>query len=318
MHSLKKRLEVFLTDHFKAGAPLLVAFSGGPDSLALTSLLLELKDKYSLEIELAHVDHGYRKESSDEALGLQKWSLEKKIPFHLMKIEEVPTKNVEDTFRKKRYDFFEELFKKRSYAALLLAHHRDDLEETVLKRMLEGAFISNLCPIKSISFRNGIQIWRPLLQSSKAEILQYIKKHNLVPIIDKSNFDGSNLRSKMRMKIIPLLEKELGKNIRTSLFNLAQYSDQLSSYLQAKTQNLACQTNKTQDLSIDFSNLNLHPLEMHYFLKQTLKDQNISLSRKELSTAIYLIQNKSVGKTIIKKNVNLYFDGQKLFIKSKI
>ncbi len=316
MRELKRSLEKFLQHHHKPSYPLLVGFSGGPDSLALVELLLEFKEKYSIEIELAHIDHNYREESSLEAQGLKEWALKQKLVFHLLKIDKVPSKNIEDTFRQKRYEFFLDLFKKNKYQALLLAHHRNDLEETTLKRMLEGAFISNLCAIEPITDYKGMIVWRPLLESSKDEILEYIEVKGLSPIIDPTNFDGSNLRSKMRTNIIPNIEKELGKNIRSSLYNLAQYSEMVSNYLKENLKGKVQSSITPRGICLDFSLHSLHPLEMYYFLKQTLKDYDVLLNRSELSTAIELIQTKKIGKEIVKKNARLFFDHQKLFIKT--
>ncbi len=315
MRELRTSLENFLQLHHKQNKPLLVGFSGGPDSLALVSLLLELKEKHSIEIELAHIDHNYREESQEQAQNLKQWSMKHKLVFHLLTIDKVPTKNVEDIFRQKRYGFFLDLFKKKKYQALLLAHHRNDLEETVLKRMLEGAFIANLCAIEPTSTYNGMPVWRPLLQSSKKDIMKYIEAEGLNPIIDPTNFDGSNLRSKMRTSIIPNLEKELGKNIRSSLYNLSKYSDLLSDYLKENIKGKILASKTPNGTCLDFTSHSLHPLELLYFLKQTLKDHNVSLNRSELSTAIELIQTKKANKEIIKKNAKLLFKRQKLFIK---
>ena len=147
-------LNNFLLKYNLKDKKILLAFSSGSDSRALFELLLKLKDKFNFELHLAHIDHSYRKDSEAESLMLKKEMQEKNIFFHLKKIDIKNFKNLEDKFRIERYNFFEELYFKNNFDALLLAHHKNDLAETVLKRLFEGASIFNLTAMKEENFFN--------------------------------------------------------------------------------------------------------------------------------------------------------------------
>jgi tRNA(Ile)-lysidine synthase len=117
--------------------PLLVGFSGGPDSLALAQVLLQL----GISFHLAHFDHGWREESAKECSELKLWAQERDIPFFTERAK-VPDLT-ENGAREQRLAFFKKLYSQGTYEALVLAHHRQDLAETTLKRMLEGGQTGN-------------------------------------------------------------------------------------------------------------------------------------------------------------------------------
>src|SRR5258708_5164832 len=124
----------FFITHNLTEKPLLLALSGGPDSMALFYQLLDLNHPF----QVAHVDHGWRAESSQEGAILEELCREKKIALHLRKLK-LEGANLEDLSRKARLLFFQEVCSKEKLEGVLLAHHADDQAETVLKRVLEGA-----------------------------------------------------------------------------------------------------------------------------------------------------------------------------------
>ncbi len=95
----------------------------------------------------------------------------------------------ENEARQARLNFFKEIYQKIDAQALVLGHHGDDQSETVLKRILEGASLSSLRGILPVSILEGMQVWRPLLDASKAEIRSWLKAKGLKPIEDRTNLD---------------------------------------------------------------------------------------------------------------------------------
>lgn len=216
-------IETFLRPHLPLEKPLLVGFSGGEDSVALIKALEALKVPH----ELAHFDHGWREESREEAQRLKQRAT---APFHLKRSEN-PIKS-EQCARDERYAFFEALFGEGDFTALILAHHRNDQAETVLKRVLEGSQLPNLKGILPIAYRKGMPIWRPLLTVSKGEIRAYLGGEEFID--DVTNLDPQYLRGRMRTSILPALSETFGKEVEAPLAQLGDYGAELSSYLEEK------------------------------------------------------------------------------------
>ena len=142
--------------------------------------------------------------------------------------------NMEDIARSKRLDFFQELYIKYNADGLVLGHHADDVCETTLKRVLEGAHLTSLSGIKAISSNMGMIIYRPLVNSQKTHILKWLNENKISYFLDYTNDDESFLRARMRKTILPNLETEFKKNIRSSLLKISEESSELDAYLSKK------------------------------------------------------------------------------------
>lgn len=300
------KLKHFLNQHYSQKLPLLVGFSGGADSFALAHMLLSLK----VPFELAHLDHSYRTDSAIEAMQLKKWAESHHIPFHHERLEAKYTKNIEDVFRQKRFEFFQKLFTTGKYEALVLAHHQNDAQETTLKRLFEGAFFTELSALKEVSVLENITVWRPLLKTSKQELLNYAGHHKLKWIEDSTNFDGSNLRSKMRIEIIPELEKSFGKNIQTNLTVLAEMSELLKDYLKKQVEKKVSISTSEFGTLVDFSKAAWHPLERLY----VLKNLSAPFSRDQLLKIDELLEKSAAHKKISVKDQSAIVDRGRLYI----
>ena len=226
----------FLDEHYIRGQPILLGFSGGPDSLALLHLLLECFEGKALNLHLAHVDHGWRKESGQQAEVLSQYARRLGLPFHLnvLKPAEKEEVNLEAKGREARLKFFFEIYEKINFQGLLLGHHQNDQAETVLKRIFESGNPLSLGGLKEICLIKEMPIWRPLLKVPKKILLEYLRQRNLIPIDDPTNRSLKFLRSRMRVEIFPELEKKFGKNISFSLSRLGNASQELADYLQKK------------------------------------------------------------------------------------
>eukprot|EP01136_Pigoraptor_vietnamica_P021045 Opistho-1_new@70746 len=185
-------IRAFLKRHLVSSGPLLLALSGGNDSLALFHLLLACRRFFGFTLQVAHVDHGWRKTSGEEAKSLADMVEKLGFPFHLHTLSPQSSfadRNLEAQARKERLAFFKKLYQQHACQALLLAHHADDQAETVLKRLLEGASLFALGGLKEVTTLQEMQVWRPLLSVPKKELASWNMQKGLTPIEDETNSD---------------------------------------------------------------------------------------------------------------------------------
>jgi len=222
MNLVKKIQEnIFRHQLFGRGAKVVVGVSGGPDSVCLLDVLYKLKNKYDLEIIVAHVNYGLRGKDSEKDEALVKKLAEKySLPIEIMGSGkwEVGSGNLEEKLRKIRYDFFEQIRKKYQADAIAVGHNLNDQAETVLMRILRGTGLRGLGAIK---FKND-KIIRPLLNIPRKEILSYLRKNKVLHRIDKTNLGTDFTRNKIRNKLLPYLEKNFNPNIQEILYKLSQ------------------------------------------------------------------------------------------------
>ena len=257
-----QQLLSFLRKYHDGRSPLLLALSGGSDSLALWSMLIEAKKVYPFPLHIAHVDHGWREESASQAADLEKLVGK---PFHTIRLEnQVPSEN---GARIGRFRYFLELQEKWGFQAVLLAHHADDQAETVLKRVLEGAHLAHLGGMVSRGVIKGVNCWRPLLKRTKKELGCFLKNS---PFWDSTNEDITFLRNRMRLEMVPFLEKSFGKNICKNLALLGERVHLLKDYLDYQTKKYEERVTKTSwGLLFDFTGLPIeNAFEWEWLIKK--------------------------------------------------
>ncbi|MDK2976789.1 MAG: tRNA(Ile)-lysidine synthase [Candidatus Marinimicrobia bacterium] len=186
------------------GERLLVAFSGGRDSVALLYLLYELAPAWEWHLVAGHVNHGLRPgaDSRESAL-CRHIAHDLEIPLREDKLTIPTSGNLEQTAREMRYDLLEIWAKEENCTAVVTGHHMDDQAETILYRLLKG---SGLHGLQGIHPARGI-IRRPLLRVSRQEIDVYCLTHGLLYAEDQSNKDESFTRNRIRYTILPYLKK---------------------------------------------------------------------------------------------------------------
>ena len=184
---------------------LIVGVSAGPDSMALLHMVKNNTDKI---IVCVHINHNVRKESNQEEKYLKEYCNKNSILFETMKIASYNNNNFEDEARQKRYAFYEQVLKKYKSHTLLLAHHGDDLIETIIMKIIRGSNLEGYAGIKMRSKQKDYWIIRPLLNMTKEDILKYNKENNIKYYLDKSNDDKTYTRNRIRAEILPLLKKE--------------------------------------------------------------------------------------------------------------
>ena len=199
------------------GKTLVVAVSGGPDSLALLDLLYQIKKRYHFKLISAHLDHQLRPDSLEEEKVISAYCVNKGIqsvngiwPQNLH-----PATGIEAAARKYRYNFLVKVMQQHQGDYLLTAHHMDDLLENILLKFIRSGYPSEMNSLKPISKIQGMTLLRPLLSKKKEDLLLYDHKRQISYVIDKTNNEDDTLRNKLRHHVIPLLKKEnkqVGRN----------------------------------------------------------------------------------------------------------
>lgn len=300
----------FLSLRLKQGAKLLLGLSGGPDSMALLYFLMASRKNLIFSLHIAHVDHRWREESKKEAKILEALATQLQLPFHLHTLKGINGSNVENRCREERLAFFTRLHQKYHFQALLLAHHRDDQAETVLKRVFEGAGLRALGGLRPTTYFGDLPVWRPLLSFKKTSLQSYLEQQNISYFEDRTNHDSVYLRARMRKKIFPEIERNFGKNIKNNCARLGSLCQEFSGYLEEKCQKLEKKLIKGpfgECLPLVF-----HPTELKFFLKRY--DEKAHLSASALDLLIHLIQKGRGSRQIEASPITFYVNKHYLFI----
>lgn len=189
----------------------LLAFSGGADSTALFYTLLAHK----IPFDIAIVHYGLRPQADEELASAQALAKKHHLACHVLRSEKIEH-NFESAARKIRYDFFEQLIEKHHYSCLLTAHHLQDRLEWMLMQLCKGAGSAELLGMREREERPHYTLLRPLIESSKEEILAYLKQKNIPWFHDESNDDPRYRRNYFRHAVVNELLKEHTEGIRQS------------------------------------------------------------------------------------------------------
>lgn len=317
MNSIESLVLSFLRRHLDVSRPLLLALSGGSDSLALLHLAIEAQKTIPFSLHIAHVDHRWRQESSWEASELKKLADSLSLPFHLKVLNPQEIRgNREAAGREERQRFFREVCEATDAQAVLVAHHADDQAETMLRRVLEGHSFPYLHGIEEITEIQGLILWRPLLACAKADLIAWLQDRSLVPFEDVTNFDPRYLRGRFRTQILPDLSKQFGKGIGQALCRLAKEGQQLRRFLEdhvSRYQEGLRHGPLGWILSLDEAILT-QPYALDYLVRRTLENQGLSVSRSVSGAVVQLLLRRAANKQVIAAQKRLYVDRGKLFV----
>lgn len=199
-----RQLACFLTAHNLEG-PIGLALSGGGDSIALLYLLMEVLPPE--KIMALHFNHNTRAESSDDAQWVQNVCEKEGIKCLTESWEaSATTGNFHQQARRARYAFFSRAAQNHQLQGILTAHTQDDVAETVLMRLGKGSGLKGLAGIQSKRIIQNTPIYRPLLDTSRQDLRNYLEKHNASWLEDPANMDDAYQRARLR-KLRPQLEK---------------------------------------------------------------------------------------------------------------
>lgn len=193
---------------WQSGDKILLAVSGGVDSMVLLDLMQKAAQEDGLSLGVAHVNHQLRQESLEEAAALRQFCALCKLPFHEGIWEKAPQAGIEKAARDFRYQFFAELMTRFSYNKLLTAHHQNDQAETILMRLIRGGSLTSLQGIRLRQEFAGGKLIRPLLPFPKERLLQYAAEHKLLYFEDHTNAEMTYFRNRVRQQLLPNLMEE--------------------------------------------------------------------------------------------------------------
>lgn len=299
-------IEKFINDHWDQKSPLLLGYSGGPDSKALLYLLLDA----GVKPQVAHVDHGWRPESGAEAYRLSQEIEQLGLIFHTTRLENVTG---EEGARIARLNFFKTL---APFQALLLAHQGDDLAETALKRVFEGAYLPFLGGMEPVSSLEGIPIWRPLLHVRKHEIFRYLEEKGLQALQDPTNEDPVYLRARMRLKIFPFLNQTFGKEITENLICLGKRAAELKHYLDKKVEDAEVEES---DIGKSVNLIPYERIERRHLLQLLARKFGISFPRSVLENILDWVEERAPKRRINVQSREIWIDrGLVVFVASDL
>lgn len=231
---MQKKVLKFIRDNFLFDKKrILVATSGGVDSMSLLHFFLSIRDMENLKIAAIHFEHGIRgEESKEDAAFVKKYCEENNVLF-FMKAGDVPAYakkhkiTLEMAARVLRYGFFDEVLKNEGFDRVATAHHTDDQAETALLNILRGSGIKGLSAMRP----KRDNIIRPFLAVTKQEILKYAKINNIAYRDDYTNNSVEYKRNRIRLELLPMLES-YQPEIKRRLTTLAEIAREENDYLE--------------------------------------------------------------------------------------
>ncbi len=204
----KVRHTIIKYNMIRDGDRVVVAVSGGPDSVCLLDILQELVDELGIELVVAHFDHGLRPgEDETENSFVESLAAALTLPFETKKADPgmgQKSASIEERARHARYQFLEEVKEKFSAQKIATGHNLNDQAETVLMRLLRGSGPSGLAGIPPC---RDEKIIRPLIEITRGEIESYLEHKGLTHMTDSSNLQACYLRNKIRLELLPRLRE---------------------------------------------------------------------------------------------------------------
>lgn len=304
MKATEQKVLKFIKDQnlVNEGDKVLIALSGGPDSVFLLHFFLKYKRKFKIKIGAAHINHQLRGSDSDrDELFCHTICNELNIPFfveraNIKTIAKKSRDSLEVAGRKIRYNFFEKILSSEKFDKVATAHNADDNAETVLLNLIKGTGVKG---ISGIPIKRG-NIIRPILCLSKSEILKYLGTNKYEYRIDKSNLSNEYERNILRNDIIPLIKKNLNPSFDDAVLNSTLNFQRLNQFIERLLNELRSniKVKKNKHIVIPLSLINTNDEFIISQLLKALVDQTFNV-KCELSdiNKIFSLNKKQVGKS---------------------
>ncbi|WP_022819406.1 tRNA lysidine(34) synthetase TilS [Fusobacterium russii] len=295
---------------------IVVGFSGGPDSVFLTEMLLKLQKVISFKFYLVHINHMLRGEDAnlDEFFSCEYAKKNKLEIFHKrINISEIAKKNkktFEEVGREERYKFFKEISKLISANKIATAHNKDDQVETFLFKLIRGSSLQGLEGINS----NKFNIIRPISEIYKDDILNYLNKNKIQYRIDKTNFENEYTRNSIRLDLIPFIEKRYNSKFKDKIYSLIEEIRENNIQNSLSLKNYINEDNKIKlDVLLNLSSFNIKQL-----LSKFLTENNISVNRKKIEEIFSILNKNGTKKIDLDLRHKLIKDYNYIYIEKKV
>ena len=302
-----------------------IALSGGVDSIVLFHLLVtEYKDSYK-ELVVFHINHGLRKESYEEAEFVERFVKDFDVKFYkeelnMSDLERGSHTSEEMLARELRYQAFNKMAKLEGVTKLLTAHHKNDQVENILMRLLTGRSIDHSLAICEEVEMVGLTIYRPLLNSLKAELEEYAKENNLHYYVDATNFDTDYTRNNIRHNIVPLLN-DINSGSFDNLINFANYYQNINNNLKkailSNKDNYIFSRDEDKISLVKDRFLELNEEEMYFLLKDIITNELgiFDVKQKAIFDVVSSLKKNSGNKSYdLKNNLKIISQYETLYI----
>lgn len=311
---------------------LVVAVSGGPDSVALLHALVAISDKADLTLYVAHLNHDFRgKEADDDAEFVHDLANSLHLPSEIKKIdpkvytEQIKLSSFEDAAREMRYDFLSEVVSDVGASSVVLAHTADDLAETILMHIIRGTGVHGLRGMQELSIwqnrtgERGATLFRPFLSLTKSHMLSFCETQNIVYRQDSGNLKRRFTRNKIRHDLLPIL-KQYNPKVREALLRLSKSSSMEASFIDYEIDRIWPLVTVQED---DFIRIDSHVLSTyHPFIRTMVLRRSYAklsgdlrrLNQVHLSRMLELVDNPR-GRTIhLARGIEVYAHHGEIFL----
>jgi len=241
----KVKESIYKNSMFSGGNVVIVAVSGGADSVFLFYSLLRLRHELSVRLHIAHFNHNFRKNSLKDQKFVEALSKKFNIPLTIGRLQKPKPKkgqSLEEFARNARLKFLSQTAKKQRAHRIALGHTKSDLAETVMMRVLRGSGLYGLRAILPVRKIDGQVYVRPLLDITRKEIENFLKKKRIPFRTDETNHETKFFRNKIRLELFPMLKRNYNADIENVLANLSQSVSADYDYLLSKARGKLAET----------------------------------------------------------------------------
>ena len=307
----------------------LLALSGGPDSVFLFYVLLELKKSIPFDLHAIHINHLLRGNESDaDETFVTDLTGKHGVKFSLFRVDVAKLskdsgKSIEMAARDARYDMIYKEYKKIGASVIVTAHNADDRLETAIMRFISGSGVFGISGLKGIREHKNIKIIRPIINFFKTDILKYLEEKKISFRFDSSNNDDIYLRNKVRNRLVPFIEKDFNPNFKNSLLTTISLFEQQSDYLKSVSEKESRETLIAREKFYVFDKCklaDLHPCIISQILIDSLyafHGVNIRVASYHIKTIVEQINSTSSRTYLFPGNIIAAVDRKYLIMMNK-
>jgi tRNA(Ile)-lysidine synthase len=255
----------------QSGQRLLVAVSGGQDSLCLVKLLLDLQPKWGWQLAIAHCDHGWRADSAANAQHVADLAQQWQLPFFL-ETADLPAAKAEAPARQWRYQALTAIAQAHQCSAVITGHTASDRAETLLHNLMRGSGTDGL---QALAWQRAltpeINLVRPLLAITRSATAQFCAQQGLEIWQDSSNHDLNYRRNRIRHQLLPYLQTHFNPQVEAAIAQTAEVLQAEVAYLEMQSHQLLQSAQSTENES-EWAGLN----------RQIIKQAPLALQRRAI------------------------------------